>query len=161
VFVTTRLYLSDAFGWDTESTAMVAISQLREESTNYRNKCPKSQLIKNASLRWQPNLAKILGYLPVVNVIAGTLAILYAKNEPELRPNHRQMWVVRGVAMILTGPLLFVADLIKFIFDSVVVAKYNRENQRLIQMFTVSHSHSIPPWPGHPVSCLDRAGSRI
>jgi hypothetical protein len=153
-----KLYLGDAFGWETESTAMVAISQLREESKIDRSKCPKAQLIKNGSVRWQPNVIKILGYIPAINVLAGAIALAFVatshEDESVLRPHHKTFWILRSVCMIFTGPLLFIVDLIKHIFDSKVVSKYNRDNREAIEKFNTSHEHSSPPWPLHPVDCL-------
>ena len=149
-----RLYLGDAFGWEIEWTAKVAISQLREESIISTDKCPKAQLIKNESLRWQPNLLKVLGYLPIINVVAGAVAIYQAEEGREYRPHHKQMWMGRGVAMVFTGPLLVMVDLIKFLFDCRIAAKYHREKESLIHQFNTSHGHSPAYWPGHPISCL-------
>lgn len=149
-----KLYLSAAFGWDSESIAKVAISQLRTESKIYCGTCPKAQLIKNGSFRWQPNMLKLVGYIPVINILAGVFALVAVRNEYGLSPNHASMWKVRGVAMILTGPLLVIVDAIKFIFDSVIAAKYHRENPDLIEKFNTTHGHSNPPWTGHPVDCF-------
>ncbi|NGX38217.1 MAG: hypothetical protein K1000chlam2_01389 [Chlamydiae bacterium] len=149
--MTNTLYLGGAFGWETESRAKVAISQLRQGSKFFNENCPKAQLIKNGSIRWQANLVKILGYIPIINVLAGVVAITCAENGYE--PRNKQMWICRGVAMIFTGPLLLIVDLVKFIFDSTIVAKYNRENPERIEAFNTSHTHSHPFWPGHPIRC--------
>lgn len=136
-----NLYLVDAFGWGSESTAKVAISRLRQENIISTKKCPKVQLIKSESIRWHSNILKILGYIPGINVIAGIIAMACAQNEEELRPHNKQFWIGRGVAMIFTGPFLAIADLAKFIFDCTITAKYNRENKRLIEEFNVLHEH--------------------
>ena len=71
-----RLYVGSAFGWDTEDLAKVAISQLREEKIIAVSVCPKVHLLKNESYRWMPNIVKILGYVPVINIVAGIAAAL-------------------------------------------------------------------------------------
>jgi hypothetical protein len=150
-----RIYLADVFGWDTEWTAKVAISQLRNDFFISSSKCPKAQLIKNGSIRWQPNLLKAVGYIPGLNIVAGIMAMALAENEHTLRPNdHKKWWMIRGIAMILTGPLLLIVDLIKFIFDVQIVLKYNKEHKDIIKKFDTLHTHTNPPWPMHPVSCL-------
>ncbi len=155
-----NLYLADAFGWDVESTAKVAISRLREEKIISRDKCPKAQLIKNGSLRWQPNLLKFFGYIPVVNVLAGIAIIAQADSVDKefFRPDHRQFWIARGVAMIFTGPLLFLVDLVKVIYDYTVFLKFKEENKGLIEAFNTSHKHTPAYWPGHPIFCCTKDG---
>jgi hypothetical protein len=151
-----RLYLSDAFGWETEWTAKVAISQLREEHIINTSACPKAQLIKNGSYRWMPNVLKILGYIPIINVVAGIIVFFVIEDQPYYRPSHKQLWELRGVAMIFTGPLLMAVDLIKFIYDCTVAAKYCQENERIIARFDTPHEHSPSYWPGHPIFCNNR-----
>jgi hypothetical protein len=148
----TRLYLSDAFGWDTETTAKVAIAELRE-ITIYKHRCPEEMLIKNRSYRWQPNILKILGYLPVINVIAGFVAIAGSKNFTASGPNHTALWKGRGVAMIFGGPLLLVVDLIVHLYNLSIANKYSKDNPQLIQAFNTGHQHTEAYWPGHPVFC--------
>ncbi len=149
-----KLYLGDAFGWDTENNAKVAIAQLRENNSIQTNKCPKAQLIKNESIRWQPNALKILGYIPVVNIIAGIVAIATSKDDSlELGPNRTARWTGRGVAMIIGGPLLFIVDLIKFICDHQIVKRYQKKHPLSIEAFNTSHGHTLAYWPGHPVYC--------
>lgn len=149
-----KMYLGDAFGWDTENNAKVAIAQLRENNLIQTNKCPKAQLIKNESIRWQPNALKILGYIPVFNIIAGIVAIAAAKNDLlGLGPDHTARWRGRGVAMIIGGPLLFIVDLIKFIGDRDIVKRYQKAHPQLIEAFNTSHGHTTAYWPGYPISC--------
>ncbi len=151
-----KIYLGDAFGWDTEAKSKVAISTLREENKIETNKCPKAQLIKNEWFRGFSNAPKVLGYLPVLNVIVGISEIIFglsAGEEETTRPNNGLFWIARGVVTILTGPLLAVVDLAKTLYDWTIVEKYNTENQGLIDAFNTSHGHSKSYWPGHPVSC--------
>ena len=153
-----KLYLGDAFGWDTENNAKVAIAQLRENNSIKcgPNDCSEAQLIKNGSIRWLPNALKILGYIPVVNIIAGIVAIATSKdNSSVLGPNHTARWRGRGVAMIIGGPLLFIVDLIKFICDHQIVKRYQKDYSASIEAFNTSHEHTVPCWPGHPVKCLN------
>lgn len=153
----TKLYLGEAFGWETESRSKMIISQLREENKIVLSStCPKRQLVKNDMFRLQSNSAKLLGYIPVINIIMGLMAIYYSSKDSTSGPNHRAMWIFRGIATILTGPLLIVADLAKTIFDQRIVAKYHREHPQLIQQFNVPHKHSPSYWPGHPVRCLEK-----
>ncbi len=152
-----KLYLGDAFGWETESTAKVAISELREEGKiSSDSKCPKAQLIKNQSYRSQTNGLKVLGYIPIINIIAGIVAIVFSTDASnnECRPNNQKFWIARGVAMILTGPLLAIVDLGKFIFDKIMTAKYNKNHKELIEQFDTDHKHTPAFWAGHPVDCL-------
>lgn len=149
-----KLYLSDALGWDTPSRSVVALAQLREDNQIDRSKCPKAQLIKNCTYHWQPNMLKGAGYFPILNFFAGAIAIATAENKPELRPNNKEFWTLRGVAMILTGPLLFFVDLGKYLFDLPVVSAYHRAHPKLMEEFNPNHGHSTPPWTGHPVECL-------
>lgn len=152
----TRLYLADAFGWDTDTTAKVAIAQLREERIIKVNNCPKAQLIKNESIRWQPNTIKILGYIPVINVIAGIVAICYSGNPGhEFGPNHTAFWRARGVAMIFGGPLLFVVDLIAHLYHLSIANNYSNDHANLIQAFDTTHTHTRPLWEGYPVYCCE------
>lgn len=148
-----NLYLGDAFGWENELTAKATISRLRQESTISAEKCPKAQLIKNGAIRRNTNILKILGYIPVINVAAGIVAIASAQNEAECRPHNKQFWVCRGVAMILTGPLLAVIDLAKFIFDCVIAYKYSKENKEQIEAFNTSHNHSSAFGALYRVNC--------
>jgi len=152
-----RLYLGDFLGWETEGKAKVAISQLREGSIISSAKCPKVQLLKNRFSRYESNFVKFLGYLPIIHFIIGIGAIVANRyNDPNyLRPHHRQFWALRGVAMIVLGPALFIADLIKFIFDCIIVFQYNRTNRHLIQQFNTAHGHTREHWPGHPIYCED------
>ncbi|MBY0529027.1 MAG: hypothetical protein K2P51_02430 [Rhabdochlamydiaceae bacterium] len=149
-----RLYLSDAFGWDTEARSKVALSQLREDVPSYRTTCPKAQLIKNCSYHWQPNTIKFLGYIPILNLFAGALAISSAENGREFRPNNKQFWVARGIAMIFTGPALLIADLLKYAYDRSVMAAYGKTHPNYMDQFNTSHRHSIAFWTGHPIECL-------
>lgn len=150
-----QLYLGDAFGWDTESTAMVAISQLREKRIISVEKCPKAQLIKNGSLRWEPNLVKILGYIPGFNFLAGIAAMTQASSSghTEFGPDHTAKWRGRGIAMLLTGPLLIIADLLVFLYNCTIVKKYQEAHPDLIAAFDTPHGHTGVPYPGHPVFC--------
>ena len=149
-----RIYLGDAFGWDTESTAKTAIAQLREEKIISIDKCPKAQLIKNKSIRWLPNILKILGYIPVINVIAGIVAIANSEiSHLGCGPNHAAKWRGRGVAMILGGPLLLVVDLIVHVSNLSIANKYSRDHADLIEAFNTTHEHTPALWPGFPVLC--------
>jgi len=149
----TRLYLGNAFGWDTDTTAKVAIAQLREERIISVGKCPKAQLIKNESIRWQPNILKILGYIPVINIIAGIIAIANSENSREYNPNHTALWRGRGVAMIFGGPLLLVVDSIVHLYNLSIANGYSNDHANLIQAFNTAHAHTPAYWPGHPVYC--------
>lgn len=145
-------------GWDTESTAKVAIAQLREKNLIQTNKCPKAQLIRNESIRWMPNVLKILGYFLGLNIIVGIVVIVAAKDEskgdlPKLGPDHTARWRGRGVAMIFGGPLLFIIDLIKFICNRSIVNRYQKAHPQLIEAFNTSHGHTLAYWPRHPVFC--------
>lgn len=151
-----RLYLADAFGWDTESKAKVAIAQLREEKIIDNQKCPKAQLIYNESVRGLPNLLKMIGYIPVINIFAGILAITQSpNNSAKYEPNHSARWKMRGVAMILTGPLLLIVDAIKFVYELKIANKYGKDHPKLMEAFNPSHKHTIAYWPGHPVDCIN------
>lgn len=149
----TRLYLANAFGWDTDTTAKVAIAQLREEGIIRADKCPKAQLIKNESIRWQPNILKILGYIPVINFFAGILAIVSSESSHESAPNHNALWKCRGVAMIFGGSLLLIVDLIVHLFNLYIAHNYSNDHPDLIEAFNTSHGHTPAYWPGHPVYC--------
>jgi hypothetical protein len=149
-----RLYLGDAFGWDTESAAKVAISQLRESNEIKTNKCPASQLLLNESVRWYPNALKFAGYIPVLNIIAGVLAITYSESGMGVGPDHTPKWIGRGVAMMFGGPLLLIVDLVKYLYDRSIVDQYNAAYPALIEAFNVTHNHTKAYWPGHPVDCI-------
>ena len=149
-----KLYLSDAFGWQTDPTSKVAIAQLRDESKISQDKCPEAQLIKNRSVRWQANYVKFVGYVPILNVVAACFAVRYSENGSAFRPHNRSWWIFRSVCMIVTGPLLFLVDLTKFLFDRAIAAKYNRQNPGKIEQFNTGHKHTIPPWSLHPVDCI-------
>ncbi len=150
-----KLYLGDAFGWENEQTATVAISQLREQKVIDCNNCPKAQLVKNGSHSGLTNSLKFLGYIPGINYIAGALAIGYSSphGSKSLGPNHQQRWVIRGITMIIFGPLLAIVDLIKFIADKNFAAQYYKDHPKLVGSFNVDHDHTLPYWPGHPISC--------
>lgn len=150
-----KLYLSDWLGWDTASRSKVAISQLREGSIISKTKCPKVQLLKNRTYRFEANVVKFLGYLPVVHIIVGIGVILVPQHsDPNyLRPNHNKLWKLRGIAIMSLGPLLFIADLAKFIFDCIIVSKYNRAHKTLIGQFDPPHGHTPEYYPGHPIRC--------
>jgi hypothetical protein len=149
------LYLGDAFGWDTENTAKVAITQLRTQNLIDVEKCPKAQLIKNRYLRWLPNVLKIFGYIPGINVVAGIVAIANSKKDSDaLGPNHTARWIGRGIVMIISGPLLLVIDLIKYLFDRNTANRYSKNNPDLMNAFNTSHGHNTPPYPGHPIRCI-------
>jgi hypothetical protein len=150
-----KLYLGDAFGWETDDTAKVAICHLRESSL-ITKKCPAAQLVKSRSYSVLPHLVKIIGYFPVLNILAGGLAIYGAEGGNTNRPHNKLFWRLRGVAMILTGPLLIIIDAIKYAYDCRIAAKFSRENPKLIQQFNTSHTHSAAHWPGHPVMCGNR-----
>ena len=151
-----NLYLGDAFGWETNTIAKTAISQLRERNSISNSACAKAQLIKNKSHRSQTNGLKVLGYIPIINVIAGIVAIVFSESalSSGSRSHNNQFWIARGVAMILTGPLLAIVDLGKFIFDNKIAAKYNRTHHELINQFDTDHGHTTAFWAGHPVQCV-------
>lgn len=145
-----NLFLGPAFGWETEGRNKVAISQLRERDPFYSHRCPKAQLIKNKSYQSMNNTTKILGYIPVINVIVGIIILTQIKN---LDPKYQDTWRARGIAVIFAGPLLFVVDMIKFISDVKIVAKYEQQFPDLIKEFNTTHDHTPSYWPGHPVDC--------
>lgn len=150
-----RLYPGNAFGWDTEFIAKVAIVQSREIYRADQLKCPKSQLIKNESIRWLPNILKIFGYIPGLNLMAGVTACIGSRGSPRYSPNHTANWIGRGVAMIVTGPLLLIVDLIVHLYHLSVAKRYEYEHQMLMGIFNVRHRHAVHGrWPGHPVQCL-------
>lgn len=151
----TQLYLGEAFGWQTDSTAKVALSQLQEKS-KITKRCPKAQLIQAQSHLPLINAVKILGYIPVLNILAGGLAIYFASEGGNSeRPHNREFWILRGVCMILFGPLLAIADLIKTICNETIAKKFCKENPELIAKFNTSHAHNTPGWwpAGQPVRC--------
>jgi hypothetical protein len=149
-----KIYLGNAFGWDTERTAKVAISQLRDEGIIHVGGCAKAQLIKNESFRWMSNVLKVLGYVPALHIVAGIVAIVNPEGSRGCSPNHNANWRWRGVAMIVGGPLLFIADLIQHLFDLRAVNQYNQAHPNAMQAFDVAHRHNKPPYAGHPVWCI-------
>ncbi len=152
----TSLYLGDAFGWQSENTAKVAISQLGEKNIIHQ-RCRKAQLFQAQSHNPVNLGIKILGYIPVLNILAGSLAIysgITNNSGRSERSHNNNFWILRGVSMILLGPLLIAVDLIKTIHDEIIAAKYIKANPELIaQQFNIPHRHNSPAWPGHPVSC--------
>lgn len=152
-----RIYLADAFGWDTETTAKVAIAQLREKKV-IALKCPKAQLLRNESFRWKPNLLKILGYIPIINVIAGIIAIMNSEKNEVFCPNHTEKWKRRGVAMIVGGPLLLIVDLIAHVYHLSIADKYKKDHPDLIKAFDTGadHYHTQAWYPGYPVYCYGK-----
>jgi hypothetical protein len=56
----TQLYLGEAFGWQTDSTAKAALSQLQEKS-KITKRCPEAQLVQAKSHLIKINGIKILG----------------------------------------------------------------------------------------------------
>lgn len=151
-----QLYLGEAFGWQTDYTAKVAISQLQQQS-KITIRCPKAQLMQAQSHLILVNGVKILGYIPVLNILAGGLAIHFASSGSSERPNNREFWILRGVCMIFLGPLLAIVDAIKTIHDAIIAKKYRKENPELMAKFNTAHGHNVPGWPGHPVGCGLRA----
>lgn len=149
-----NLYLGDAFGWQSENIAKVAISQLGDKNV-ISDRCRKAQLIHAQSFNIENLGIKILGYIPFLNIIAGSVTIYLGINERgnSLRPHHNKFWFLRGVSMIVLGPLLIVVDLIKTIHDQIIARKYINANPELIDKFNVLHTHNEPGWPGHPVDC--------
>lgn len=155
----TKLYSINVFGWDTNTTAKVAIAQLKEERVFSEDKCPKALLIHNQSIRWQPNILKILGYIPVINVVVG-IAIISEKlanadsdNTSKYNPNYNGFWKARAVAMIFCGPLLLVVDLIVHLHHLRFAKRYSHDHANFIQAFNTTHNHSEAHWPGHPIFC--------
>lgn len=136
-----RLYLSDAFGWETKSIDKVGISQLREKKLMVRG-CAKAQLKNQPSVIG--NLIKVAGYIPVLNIITGVF-VIYAsstsKNHDLRRPHHKEFWIARGVAMILCGPLLIPVDGIKTIYDRIIAAVYAKKHPALMAEFNCPHKH--------------------
>jgi len=154
-FRSSMLYVGDAFGWDSEALAKVAIVQLRAKGAISNSGCPKAQLLKNESMRWMPNVVKIAGYFPLINIAAGLMAIAYSKDSLDgYAPNHTACWKWRGVAMILTGPLLLIVDLIKYIYNLRIARQYMRDYPQSMLGFATNHNHTIAYWPGHPIRCL-------
>ena len=153
--MTNRLYLGHAFGWDTEITAKVAISQLRDKQIISTHDCPKAQLIKNRSYRRIPNTLKLIGYFPGLHIVAGIVAIAHSwKNSHACDPNHQNMWIGRGIAMIIAGPGLLVVDAIKYLFDMHIANMYKKANPAAMQAFNTPHGHTTAYWPGHPIRCI-------
>lgn len=148
------LYLGYAFGWDTESIAKVAICQLREKKLIDHQKCPKAQLIRNEYIRQLPNILKISGYIPVINVIAGAVAIAHAFHSDKYSPNNAVEWRGRGVAMIFCGPILFIVDLIVHIYHLKIANKYSKEHPNLIEAFNAEHKHTRIYLPAQKVKCI-------
>ncbi len=158
--MTGTLYLRDAFGWHSEYTAKVAFAQLAEIGDEFIDSrdCPQKQFIEEGSSHhglW--NSIKILGYVPGMNVITGIFILKYCGNRDPApsRSHDKQLWMLRGVAMIFTGPLLIVIDLIKFIYDCRIASKYRQEYPERVGQFDPTHPHTTPFWPGHPVECED------
>jgi hypothetical protein len=148
------LYLGDAFGWDTEYTAKVAILELKSKQLISVNRCVKAQLLVNQPIRWKANAVKILGYIPIVNVILGAAVIIYPPdNNKGCRPHNKQAWIQRGIAMIVTGPLLAIVDLVKYIFDCKIVKQYLADHVNVMQQFNTLHKHT-PVRPGSPIHCV-------
>ncbi len=148
-----QLYLGYAFGWDTESIAKVAICQLREKNL-IAQKCPKAQLIRNEYIRQLPNILKIFGYIPVINVIAGAVAIAHAFHSDKYSPNNAVEWRERGVAMIFCGPILLVVDLIVHLYHLKIANQYSETHTDLIEAFNVTHKHTKIHLPAQQVRCL-------
>lgn len=137
-----RLYLGDAFGWETKSITKVGISQLREKNI-IGNKCAKAELKNHQT----GNLIKVLGYIPVLNIIIGSLAIHGARKiqntNQKYNPHTKELTIVRGVSMILFGPLLVPVDAIKTIYDRIVAAVYAKKHPELMEQFNCPHKHNI------------------
>lgn len=133
-----RLYLGEAFGWESKSTTKVAVSQLREKKTLSNEECAKSQAYNNRT----NNLVKTLGYIPLLNIVMGALAIHHAGNSNLNRPHHKELTIIRGVSMILFGPLLIPVDAIKTICDKIIAAKYAKKHPELMAEFNCPHKHT-------------------
>lgn len=150
----TNLYLGEAFGWQTETIAKVAIAQLGEKNI-IAKRCRQAQLLQAESFDPLNFGIKIFGYIPF-NILAGGLAIHHViTNNPEdsSQPYHNAFWILRGVSMIVAGPLLIAVDLIKTIYDEINAAKYIKANPKLMAQFNTPHTHNNPGWPGHPIWC--------
>ncbi len=150
--MTGTLYLRDAFGWHSEYTDKVAFAQLTDKNSSCITPgvCLQRQFEERSSYNRLGNSVKILGYVPVINVIIGILILTVSKfnNLDPNRPNNKQLWMVRGVAMIFTGPLLIVIDLIKFLYDCRIASKYRQEYPHNIRQFDHTHEHTYPLLPG-------------
>lgn len=128
----TRFYFNEAFGQSSYRESKIAILQLMEEDPSYRSRCPSAEWFKHMVYYNSLEMVKLFGIIPVINIIMGIIALMYgafyAQNGGEFQPNHREMWMLRGVLMIFTGPLLLIIDMIK---DSY----YDSE----INQFTLTH----------------------
>lgn len=155
-----NLYASDAFGWETEPLAKVVIAQSRVALRISDQVCPGEQLASYGVGGLWCNISKVAGYIPVINIITGTVIIglaLYDKdafNGKENRPNNSAWWIGRGIAMICMGPLLFIVDLIKYIYDLSVAAKFTADNKALIDRFNTGHKHSRVLFCNEAERCL-------
>lgn len=154
-----RLYLGDALGWGSDSTSKVAISQLREKNIIIK-RCAKAQVIQSSGPRLLATTVKILGYIPILNIIVGALAIHYASNSNRQRPHNKEFWILRGVSMILFGPLLIPIDFIKTLCDERIASKYTKKHPELIAQFNCPHNHSTPSITGQPVWCIKSKENR-
>jgi len=166
------LQFSSPFGWDTEAKAKVLIAQardqelIRSETVDYIHNeegdyvlykavlCPGKQLQKNATYRTVTNLTKVAGYIPVMNVVLG-IGILYLlfKSDDEETICDRSGWKARSVCMILFGPLLVTADVVKTLYDSFLIRRFAQKHPEKIEQFNTAHGHTPSYWPGHPVFC--------
>lgn len=84
------------------------------------------------------NGTKVLGYIPVINVIIGIIRILffskdYKNQNTEDKANSKQH-ILRGVAEILVGPLLLIPDLIVTLRDRSVVKAYMSKHPEAAQI---------------------------
>lgn len=141
-----RIYLCEAFGWCTQSEAQVAISQLRTIApAQFAFTCPGAQLNKYFVYYASLNVFKILGYIPVVNVILGIAAIIYGVAYERIEvihaETHSAKWLLRGILMIVTGPLLFIIDFIKMLQNRALASTYS--NPELRRNINTDHNHTI------------------
>jgi hypothetical protein len=138
VFMEIRnLDLLTPFGFESKSRWQVAIHQIENDPNKQvddeHRLWGKEKMVSN-------NAAKILSYIPVLNVIIGVARIILFANNFEANSNHTQH-IFRGIADILLGPLMFIIDIIQTLRDQSVVNEYVKAypNALLIQ-----HPEELP-----------------
>lgn len=111
-----------AFGWDTYARTLVGHLQCRDCYCCYTD----DYMEREAPFF---NGLKILGYIPLLNVITGigriaifSLLLDRAVEDPlsDLQGYCRFQCIthiIRGVAEVLTGPLMLIVDAIKTLYD--------------------------------------------
>jgi hypothetical protein len=154
MYMCVKLNLGDAFGWETEERAKMAILQMQEFDGKYSKECPQALLVKNEPYRDQNNGCKGYAYIPLVNIALGLCMIYYGATEDfhwGPKTELRAKWIIRGVATTLTGPLMILVDLVKFLFDLVVTKIYAHKNPEQMEKFNCHFDHGRSWWPGHPI----------